>query len=127
MTVDVENAVIDYRGLNKLFCCRSMDDSRFVENESVVHWLDEWQAEVQEDQSLTASERSRRFISTKTRFDLRSMVKGFKVYCKIMMNIFSGVHLISSRTSQDYVELFFACQRAQQGQNNNPTEWQYGK
>lgn len=55
------------------------------------------------------------------------MVLGFKAYCRMMMTKFEGVHISTHQTSQDYLELFFSCQRAQCGQNNNPTELQYGK
>lgn len=92
----------------------------------MLKWLLEWKREISCKEG-TACQKARMFISNKTEFDLCSMVRGFRAYSKIMMDLFEGVHLVSSRTSQDYVELFFACQRAQQGQNNNPTEWQYGE
>lgn len=60
-------------------------------------------------------------------FDITSMTLGFRSYCKAMFDVVPGVQILSSRTSQDALENFFGCQRAQQGQNNNPTVLQYGK
>ncbi len=102
--------------------CRSLDDSRFIESEAALQWSTDWEVEVNSQADISATEKTRRLISQKTRFDIRSMVKGFQSYCRIILELFPGAHIIASRTSQDYVELFFA----QQGQNNNPTEWQYG-
>lgn len=106
---------------------RNIDDTRFAENESVLHWLAEWEEEVNNTEGATAAEKSRRFISKKTKFDLFSMVLGFKSFCAILIEKFQGVFITSHQTSQDYLELFFACQRAQNGQSNNPSLLQYGK
>lgn len=112
--------------MNDMFYNRNLDDSRFQGNESVLLWFSDWEKDAQQNEELTAAERGRRFISRKTKFDLYSMVKGYRSYCKEMMQLFEGIQLVTHKTSQDYTELFFACQRAQQGQNTNPTEWQYG-
>lgn len=106
---------------------RNIDDTRFAENASVLHWLEKWEDEAKNTEGATATERSRRFISKKTKFDLFSMVLGFKSFCAILIDKFQGVHITSHQTSQDYLELFFACQRAQNGQSNNPSLLQYGK
>ena len=105
---------------------RNQDDIRFTENESVLLWLKEWEDEASRGDG-NAAQRARHFISSKTRFDLFSMVLGFRSYCNEMMKLFPGIHIRSHQTSQDYLELFFACQRAQGGQNNNPSALQYGE
>ena len=109
------------------FSHRNLDDSRFFENEAVLHWLADWKEEVANTEGIAKTEKVRRFISAKTYFDIHSMVYGFKSFCTIMIRKFDGVHINIRHTSQDYLELFFACQRAQNGQNNNPTVLQYGK
>lgn len=93
----------------------------------MLQWLQDWNEEVRSNDEFNATEKTRRTLSAKTTFDVQSMVLGFKSYSLNMMHMFEGIHLVTHKTSQDYVELFFACQRAQQGQNNNPTEAQYGK
>lgn len=100
---------------------------RFLENQSVVDWLLGWKQEGDEDEGMTATAQSRRFISRKTYFDVLSMVHGFRAFCSIMFGLFEDLHIKTYQTSQDYLELFFACQRAQNGQNNNPSVLQYGK
>lgn len=107
--------------------CRNLDDMRFVENQSVLDWLLEWEKEVSDLENMRQCERSRRFISYKTKFDLFSMVLGFKSFCGIIFQKFQDAHIKTKHTSQDYLELFFSCQRAQDGQNDNPTMLQYGK
>lgn len=66
------------------------------------------------------------FISEKTMFDVASMVIGFKSYCSILFSQYPGCEIKPSRTNQDRQELFFGRQRAQEGQNENPTELSYG-
>ena len=105
---------------------RYIDDSRFLENQSVLQWFTDWEHEVSSNDELSAPEKGRRLLSTKTRFDLKSMILGFQQYCFIILRLFPGAYIYSYHTSQDGLEQFFGQQRAQQGQNNNPTENQYG-
>lgn len=105
---------------------RLIDDSRFMENESVLQWFTDWEHEVSSNDELSALEKGRRLLSTKTRFDIKSMILGFQQYCSILLGLFPGAYIYSYHTSQDGLEQFFGQQRAQQGQNNNPTENQYG-
>ena len=44
----------------------------------------------------------------------------------IILRLFPGAYIYGYHTSQDGLEQFFDQQRVQQGQNNNPTENQYG-
>lgn len=55
------------------------------------------------------------------------MVFGFQKYCEVLFHLFPGCEVKTNRTNQDNLEQFFGRQRAQNGQNNNPTESQYGK
>ena len=55
------------------------------------------------------------------------MVFGFQKYCEVLFHLFPGCEVKTSRTNPDNLEQFFGRQRAQNGQNNNPTESQYGK
>ncbi len=119
-----DNSTIDSNNINCFY--RNQDDIRFTENASVLLWLEEWQNETGNSDG-NAAQRARKFISNKTKFDIFSMVLGFQSYCNEMMELFPGIHVKSHQTSQDYLELFFACQRAQRGQNNNPSALQYGE
>ena len=65
------------------------------------------------------------FISKKLSYDLRSMILGYQKYCETF-RLFPGCAIRTNRTNQDNLEQFFGRQRAQNGQNNNPTELQYG-
>lgn len=102
-----------------------MDESRFSENLSVLEWHSDWAREVNAREDLSAHEKERRLLSAKTRFDTSSMILGFQQYCHIILDLFPGAQVYSNYTSQDGLEQFFGQQRAQQGQNNNPTESQY--
>ena len=54
------------------------------------------------------------------------MVLGYQKYCETLLGLFPGCEIRANRTNQDNLEQFFGRQRAQNGQNNNPTELQYG-
>lgn len=105
-----------------------MDDSRFSENLACVSWFDDWERWVSQKKStqIPAKELEKMFISKKLSFDLRSMVFGFQKYCEVLFHLFPGCEIKTNRTNQDNLEQFFGRQRAQNGQNNNPTESQYG-
>lgn len=100
---------------------RSLNDSRFIDNESALQWLNDWHEDVKRTKGVTASQRNRMFLSEKTMFDVQSMVIGFKSFCKILFALYPGCEIKPSRTNQDRQELFFGRQRAQEGQNENPT------
>lgn len=59
--------------------------------------------------------------------NLSSMVLGFKVYCETIFTLFPGCEIRVNCTNQDNLEQFFGRQRAQNAQNNNPTELRYGE
>ena len=120
MTLDCGNICV----LVHLFT-RSTDDSRLCENTAALNWFIDWRKWVNE-QDLPAKARERMFLSKKTMFDLTSMVLGFRSYCETLFTLFPGCDIKTSRTNQDGLEQFFGRQRAQNGQNNNPTELQYG-
>lgn len=106
---------------------RSLDDSRFSENLSCASWFDDWATWVEENShGMRAKVREKMFISKKLSFDIRSMVFAFQKYCETLFVLFPGCEIRSNRTNQDNLEQFFGRQRAQNGQNNNPTELQYG-
>ena len=110
-----------------IFIYRSLDDSRFAENISCVSWFNEWEKWIKENcERLQPKEKEKMFMSKKVIFDLHSMVKGFHKYCDTLFNLFPGCQIRSDRSNQDNLEQFFGRQRAQNGQNNNPTEFQYG-
>ncbi len=104
----------------------TIDDSRFTANQAALHWFLDWQNEIHECERFSASKKEKRFISKKTKFDIFSMVFGFQQYCLAVLEMFPGANIYSWKTSQDALEQFFGQQRAQQGESNNPTEFQYG-
>ena len=61
-----------------------MADSRLVENDKCLQWLQEWQSEVKGRLDLKASERNRLFLSDKTMNDVTSCILGFfKKHCVV--------------------------------------------
>ena len=105
--------------------CRSIEDQRFIENEQCKEWLESWQK-----QTLTVNipkkQREKMFISEKTKFDVFSMIIGFKAYCETLFKMYPGASVIAIYTNQDKLENFFGEQRAHNGQTTNPTILQTG-
>lgn len=106
---------------------RSLDDNRFVENDESLKWVKEWENTVKTTEAISKKEKNRRFLSDYTKYDLLSMVVGFKGFCKNMFHDFNGCGITTSRTNQDVVENFFCQSPSFNGQNSNPSVLQYGK
>lgn len=75
----------------------------------------------------TQSGREKACLARQTQFDLKSMILGFHGYCMDILSRFPGMSVSSLHVNQDWLENFFGQQRAQHGQNKNPTISQYGK
>lgn len=103
-----------------------MNDSRFIENDQCLEWLQKWQREVQSRVDLKASERNKLFLSTKTMHDVTSCIVGFKALCSLSFQKHPGCNVLAFRVNSDLVENVFCQQRGRNGQNDNPTYAQYG-
>ena len=66
------------------------------------------------------------FLSEKTKFDVYSMIIGFKTYCDTLFKMCPGATVCASKTNQDRLENFFGEHRAFNGQTTNPTILQTG-
>lgn len=103
-----------------------MEDARFSENRKALKWVQDWQAEVSLQQHMSATERNKLFISTKTMFDISSTVLGFDEFCRQTFKRHSGCCIYAFRLNSNVVENVFCQQRGRNGQNDNPTYSQYG-
>jgi hypothetical protein len=76
--------------------------------------------------NVTLKEKRKMFLSDKTKFDVYSMITGFKVYCRTMFKMYSGSTVLACHTNQDKLENFFGEQRAVNGQTTNLSILQTG-
>lgn len=104
----------------------SLDDHRLARNQEVLDYLTTWEKDAENQTDLRKSERSKRLLSDKLRFDLSSMIIGFHEVCKIALQRFPGSTISPFRTNSDLVENVFCQERGHNGQNSNPTYAQYG-
>ena len=104
----------------------SMEDARFSESKKALEWIQNWQAEVLLQNHLSATERNKLFISTKTMFDISSTVLGFEEICRHTFQRHPGCCIYAYRMNSNLVENVFCKQRGRNGQNDNPTYSQYG-
>jgi hypothetical protein len=91
-----------------------------------MEWIITWEDDVKSLSQLKPVERNKRFLSLKTKFDVMSMILGFKSYCKTLFSKFPGSQAHVLLSNQDPLENFFGEQRAQNGQADNPTILQTG-
>ncbi len=106
---------------------RSTEDERFAENDQCQKWLERWETQALKTPGLTLKERRKIFLSDKTKFDVYSMITGFKVYCRTLFTMYRGSNVSARNTNQDKLENFFGEQRAVNGQTTNPTILETGK
>lgn len=64
-------------------------------------------------------------MSDKLRFDLASMLVGFRQLSDIVSNNFPGSGMVPARTNSNIIENVFCQQRGRNGQNDNPNYEQY--
>lgn len=82
MTSKIVNIFADRRPVS------SLDDHRFATNHEVLDYLNRWEKDAEEHTELSKAERAKRLLSDKLRFDLSSMIIGFREMCTIAFNIF---------------------------------------
>lgn len=105
---------------------RSIEDTRFVENQRCLSWIQNWEDQTKDATTLPLKERNKMFLSVKTKFDVYSMIIGFQEYSDILFKMYPGATVCASSTNQDRLENFFGEQRAYNGQTTNPTILQTG-
>ena len=120
MTSKVANIFSDRRPVS------SLDDHRLATNQQVLDYLNRWEKDAEAHSELRKSERAKRLLSDKLRFDLSSMIIGFHLVCKTAFERFPGSTISPFRTNSDLVENIFCQERGHNGQNSNPTYAQYG-
>ena len=99
----------------------SMEDARFSEDKKALAWIQGWQAEVPLQHHLSAKERNKLFISTKTMFHISSTVLGFEEICKCTFQRHPGCCVYAYRMNSNLVEIVFCQQRGRNGQNDSLT------
>lgn len=104
----------------------SLGDHRLALNKEVLDYLKKWQADSDQSHQLSKSDKEKRILSNKLRFDITSMLVGFHEVCKIAFSRFPGSTISPCRTNSDLVENMFCQERGRNGQNSNPTYAQYG-
>lgn len=88
-------------------------------------WLDSWSHYVGTLTDISASDRSKMFISHETYCDLTSMVRGFLELCTRRIKVHKR-SLVPAGLNSDVIENFFCQQRTIcHGSNTNPTVHQY--
>ena len=98
----------------------SLDDHRLALNEQVLSYIQDWVQDAESHQELRKADREKRLLSYKLRFDLSSMIIGFRQVCKIAFERFPGSTISPFRTNSDLVENIFCQERGHNGQNSNP-------
>ena len=109
-----------------IYFIRSLDDPRLLENDSCLQWVLNWEKYVNSLVHLKPKERNKKFLSFKTKFDVQSMILGFKSYCNTLFSKFPGSEANVLLSNQNALENFFVEHRAQNGQADNPTVLQIG-
>ena len=105
----------------------SLDDHRLAMNHEILEYFQKWEMDAQSHQELSKADRARCLLSQKLRFDISSMIIGFREVCKIAFIRFPGSTISPFRTNSDLVENVFCQERGNNGQNFNPLYAQYAQ
>ncbi|XP_070552284.1 uncharacterized protein [Ptychodera flava] len=103
-----------------------LEDQRLEENDRVLEFFKTWEGRVTGLRSLPSTQRNKMLLSEKARFDISSMVLGFKKVCEISFSKYPGSGIVAARANSNLVENVFCQQRGKNGQNSNPHYLQYG-
>ncbi|XP_078382573.1 uncharacterized protein LOC144665241 [Oculina patagonica] len=103
---------------------QSMSDSRLNKIDACLNWLQQWEKSVLSTQH-TIPVKNKMMLSDKLRFDLASMLVGFRQLSEIVVNKFPGSGIVPARTNSNIIENVFCQQRGRNGQNDNPNYNQY--
>ena len=100
----------------------STDDSRLRQLDVPLAWFTKWKESVM-SKAYAPGITGKMLLSDKLRFDLSSMVLGFKSLCEVV--IAKSGSIVPATTNSNIVENIFCQQRGHNGQNTNPNYYQY--
>lgn len=103
---------------------QSISDNRLYQIDKCFNWFHQWETSVTSTQN-TMSVKNKMMLSDKLRFDLASMLVGFRQLSQIILNSFPGSGVVPARTNSNIIENVFCQQRGRNGQNDNPNYNQY--
>ena len=98
------------------------NDSRLHQLDVALAWFMKWEESVMA-MACAPGIKGKMLLSDKLRFDLSSMVLGFKSLCEIVTA--KGGSVVPATTNSNIVENIFCQQRGHTGQNTNPNYYQY--
>lgn len=103
---------------------QSTTDSRLNQIDMCLNWFQEWEKSVLSTNHIM-SVKNKMMLSDKLRFDLASMLLGFRQLSELVINKFPGSGMVPARTNSNIIENVFCQQRGRNGQNDNPNYDQY--
>jgi hypothetical protein len=80
---------------------RSLEDNILFENDECLKWIKNWEKTVTATEDISKKEKEKRFLANQAKFDLSSMILGFKAFCQNMFQDFPGCGVTTARTNQD--------------------------
>ena len=103
-----------------------IEDKRLDDLIKALEWFNDWEAHVNE-KNLSAPQKEKKLISAQTREDLNSCITGFSALCKNTIKD-RRTSIVHARVNSDVIENIFCQQRGIiNGNNTNPTFYQYVK
>ena len=103
-----------------------IEDKRLDDIANALRWFSEWETHVSK-QKLTATEKDKQLMSAQTREDLNSCITGFRTLCRNSLKVHRD-SVVPARINSDVIENIFCQQRGIiNGNNTNPTFYQYVK
>ena len=103
-----------------------IEDKRLDDIMSALAWFNEWESSVKK-QKMSLSEQEKCLMSSQTREDLNSCIIGFNNLCKTTLESHRN-SIVPARINSDVIENIFCQQRGIiNGNNTNPTFYQYVK
>jgi len=101
---------------------RSPNDPRFEFLESVIKYLEDWEAEIEAIMGLTRDEQSRLLLSHQTVLGWKLTITSFNDLARTLLNEAGpGKFILSEKFSQDPLEEHFSRHRRIEGCNDNPS------
>ena len=103
-----------------------IEDKRLDDIMSALAWFNEWESSVKK-QKMSPSEQEKSLMSSQTREDLNSCIIGFNNLCKTTLESHWN-SMVPARINSNVIENIFCQQRGIiNGNNTNPTFYQYVK
>jgi hypothetical protein len=101
-----------------------IEDIRFDQLKETLKWFEGWESHIT---NMPSSNKEKNLISHQTREDIRSCLTGFTQLCRNILKI-NRCSLVPARINSDVIENIFCQQRGIiNGNNTNPTFYQYVK